>query len=66
MRLCRVRGARHYSGSMKAALAIVAAIVAAIVLSQLLFDFHDWNRQQSCATGGGRNCGQLRTPLNGR
>jgi hypothetical protein len=44
-------------------LAIIAAIVAAIALSQLLFQFYEWNRLQSCATGGGRNCG-LRIPLN--
>lgn len=45
-------------------LAIIAAIIAVIVLSQLLYDFYDWNRQQSCATGGGRNCGASRIPLN--
>jgi hypothetical protein len=44
-------------------LAIIAAIVAAIVLSQFLFEFHQWNRSQSCATGGGRNCG-VRIELN--
>ena len=38
-------------------LAIIAAIVAAIVLSQFLFDFYDWNKQQTCASTGGRNCG---------
>ncbi|GEM_PF-1644861 len=40
----------------KALVAIVAAVIAVIVLSQLLFEFYDWNRQQTCATGGGRNC----------
>jgi hypothetical protein len=44
-------------------LAIIAAIAVAIVLSQLMFQFHEWNRLQSCATGGGRNCG-VRIPLN--
>ncbi|HEV8015179.1 MAG TPA: hypothetical protein VGP48_06580 [Stellaceae bacterium] len=39
-------------------LAIIGAIVAAIVLSQLLFDFYDWNKTQSCASTGGRNCGR--------
>jgi hypothetical protein len=48
----------------KAALAIIAAIIAVLALSQLLFEFHDWNRQQSCATGGGRNCGQPGIRLN--
>jgi hypothetical protein len=38
-------------------LAIIVAIVAAIVLSQFLFDFYDWNKQQTCASAGGRNCG---------
>jgi hypothetical protein len=42
---------------MKPVLAIVAVIIAVLVLSQLLFSFYDWNRQQACATGGGRNCG---------
>jgi hypothetical protein len=37
-------------------LAIIAAIGAAILLSQLLFDFYDWNKEQSCASTGGRNC----------
>lgn len=40
----------------KALIAIIAAVIAVIAASQLLFDFHDWNRQQTCATGGGRNC----------
>lgn len=38
-------------------LAIVAAIVAAVAISNFLFDFYQWNRTQSCATAGGRNCG---------
>jgi len=38
-------------------LAIIAAIVAAVVLSQLLFDFYQWNQTQSCLSVGGRNCG---------
>ena len=44
-------------------LAILAAILAAIALSQFLFDFYQWNRSQSCATGGGRNCGGVRIEL---
>ncbi|MGH6976346.1 MAG: hypothetical protein ACREED_04900 [Stellaceae bacterium] len=40
----------------RALLAIVAAVIAVFVASQLLFAFYDWNRQQACATGGGRNC----------
>lgn len=38
-------------------IAIIVVIVAAVVLSQFLFDFYDWNKQQSCASTGGRNCG---------
>jgi hypothetical protein len=49
-------GRPHTSRDMKY-LAIIAAIGAAIVLSQLLFDFYDWNKTQSCASTGGRNCG---------
>ncbi|HTC19157.1 MAG TPA: hypothetical protein VK690_08585 [Stellaceae bacterium] len=48
----------------RALLAIIAVIIAVIVLSQLLYDFYDWNQQQSCATGGGRNCGAPRVQLN--
>ena len=40
----------------KALLAIVAAVIAVLLASQLLFSLNDWNRQQTCATGGGRNC----------
>jgi len=45
-------------------LAIIAAIVAAIVLSQLLYDFYQWNQTQSCVSSGGRNCGGGSAPLN--
>ena len=45
-------------------LAIIGLIVAAIVLSNFLFDFYQWNQQQSCATSGGRNCGGGFVPLN--
>ncbi|HLJ64230.1 MAG TPA: hypothetical protein VKT70_09000 [Stellaceae bacterium] len=38
--------------------AIIAAIVAVLALSQFMFAFYDWNRSQSCATSGGRNCGK--------
>ncbi len=38
-------------------LAIIAAVVAAIVLSQFLFDFYDWNKTQTCLSSGRRNCG---------
>lgn len=37
-------------------LAILAAIAAAVLISNFLIDFYDWNRTQACATGGGRNC----------
>jgi hypothetical protein len=40
-------------------LAIAAAIVAAVLLSNFLVDFYDWNKEQSCASTGGRNCGPM-------
>jgi hypothetical protein len=49
---------------MKYYLAIIAAIIAAIALSQFLFEFHQWNREQACATGGGRGCAAPRIPIN--
>jgi hypothetical protein len=42
---------------MKQVLIILAAVVTAVLLSQLLFEFYEWNREQTCATAGGRNCG---------
>ncbi len=42
---------------MKQIILVLAAIVIAILLSQLLFQFYEWNQLQSCATSGGRNCG---------
>ena len=42
---------------MKQILLVLAAVIAAVLLSQLLFAFYDWNREQACATAGGRNCG---------
>ena len=41
-------------------LAIIAAVVAAVLISNFLVDFHDWNRTQTCVTAGGRNCGVYR------
>jgi hypothetical protein len=45
------------TAAMKQILIILAAIGTAILLSQLLFTFYQWNREQTCATAGGRNCG---------
>jgi hypothetical protein len=45
-------------------LAIIAAIGAAVLLSQFLFDFYDWNKTQTCASAGGRNCGSGPIQLN--
>lgn len=66
MPLPGARRKRHTAARMttRSLLAIIAAIIAVIVLSQLLYDFYDWNQQQACATGGGRNCGAPRIPLN--
>jgi hypothetical protein len=38
-------------------LAILAAVAAAFLCYELLIQFYVWNRTQSCATSGGRNCG---------
>ena len=37
-------------------LAILAAGAAIYGASELMVRFHDWNREQACATAGGRNC----------
>jgi hypothetical protein len=41
-------------------LAIVAAIVAVLLISNFMVDFYDWNKMQNCATSNGRNCGIYR------
>jgi hypothetical protein len=41
-------------------LGVLVAIVAAILLSWFALEFADWNKQQACATSGGRNCGAPR------
>jgi hypothetical protein len=56
-------GSPHTRRDMKY-LAIIVAIGAAILLSQFLFDFYDWNKTQTCASTGGRNCGGRPMPLN--
>ncbi|HUZ75202.1 MAG TPA: hypothetical protein VMU87_19630 [Stellaceae bacterium] len=48
---------------MKQLLVVLAAVVAAVLLTQLLFEFHSWDREQSCATAGGRNCAGRPLPL---
>jgi hypothetical protein len=45
-------------------LLILLAAVAVLAASELMVRFHDWNRQQACATAGGRNCGAPRIFLN--
>jgi hypothetical protein len=44
-------------------LGVLIAILAAILLSWFALEFADWNKQQACATSGGRNCGAPRTYL---
>ena len=39
-------------------LLIIIAILVVLVLSELMVEFHDWNRQQDCLAAGGRHCGQ--------
>jgi hypothetical protein len=43
-------------GPMKQILLILAAVVTAVLLTEFLFTFYEWNREQTCATAGGRNC----------
>jgi hypothetical protein len=38
-------------------LLIIIAVLTTVVLSQLLLEFHDWNKQQDCLAAGGRRCG---------
>lgn len=41
-------------------LLIIIAILATIALSELLIEFHDFNKQQDClSAGGGRRCGPV-------
>jgi hypothetical protein len=38
-------------------LLIIIAVLTTIVLSELLIEFHDFNKQQDClSAGGGRRC----------
>ena len=36
---------------------IIVAILSVLALSELLFEFYDWNKQQECLGAGGRRCG---------
>jgi hypothetical protein len=38
-------------------LGVLVVIAAAILLSWFALDFADWNKEQACATSGGRRCG---------
>jgi len=41
-------------------LLIIIAVLATIALSELLMQFHDFNKQQDClSAGGGRHCGPV-------
>lgn len=41
-------------------LLIIIAILTTIALSELLLQFHDFNKQQDClSAGGGRHCGPV-------
>ena len=44
--------------------AVVVAIIAVVLLGWFVSAFSDWNKQQACATSGGRNCGIARVYLN--
>jgi len=41
---------------LKQILLVIAAVAAAVLLSQFLFDFYEWDQEQACASAGGRNC----------
>jgi hypothetical protein len=41
---------------VKQILLVVAAIAAALILTEFLFDFYQWDQEQACASAGGRNC----------
>jgi hypothetical protein len=38
-------------------LGVLVAVVATVLLSWFALEFADWNKQQACATSGGRHCG---------
>lgn len=41
-------------------LLIIIAVLTTIILSELLFEFHDFNKQQDClSAGGGRHCAPI-------
>lgn len=35
---------------------LLAALVAVVLLTRFMWAFADWNKEQACATSGGRNC----------
>ena len=40
---------------------LLAMLVAVVLLTRFMWAFQDWNREQACATAGGRNCGGFYT-----
>ena len=41
-------------------LLIIIAVLTSIALSELLIEFHDFNKEQDClSVGGGRRCGPV-------
>jgi len=42
-------------------LVIVGVIVAAVLLAWFALEFADWNKEQSCALSGRRNCSSTST-----
>ena len=48
---------------MKNYIILAIVIVAAILLAKFVDAFVDWNKEQACATSGGRNCGGPRVML---
>jgi len=40
-------------------LLVIIAVLATIALSELLIEFHDFNKEQDCLSAGGRRCGPV-------
>ncbi len=40
-------------------LLVIIAVLATIILSELLIQFYDFNKEQDCLAAGGRRCGPV-------
>ena len=56
--MCPPLGVANFAATMTRYLLIIIAVLTTLVLSELLIEFHDWNKEQDClSAGGGRRCG---------